>query len=574
MAASVSAAIDAALSNANLELSEKEQNFQQCMRRRAEREARAKLEAEEKKVAEQKLCAAAMEAAFEGDLPALLKAFDAGVTFDAADGHGTTLLSEAAGGGQAEMVELLLAEGADPNSRGRYGRTPLWRAAFSGSEEATRELLRGGGDPREPDSEGVRPIAVANGPAVRTILACWDTSVTDEAMARLTVRRQTQVRNAVREQEEKLKAQKTEFNDAIREAERKVEIGRAEVATQQLTVREYRKQKALLAEQGQVSALQETEKLLLRAEGTLKEAEHIVLELDWKLQRVRLKRRDWESEQARRQLKKLGRMPGFRVEVPLDGPDAFAALLSKLSNDLELQVDLQVEGENAVTLKRGDVALLEGPLLEGKLSKEDLQHLELESVEWPASIWFNHGFDLTIRLRELSDVVFKDPGGLRQADGRWPLVVDPTGTGGKFFTYSGASKFTLAELQCSAETGEMDDRLRLALLKGLMHGGAIIIDLEAFQFSIETVAVPFNRLEPNLFDRLTDRSVLYSYLLPRRFMSLTTAEEREKDFAEYVFVDTHITKFVIGFVTQLAEPETDFARHFFTVRARAGVGES
>eukprot|EP00930_Biecheleria_cincta_P061464 TRINITY_DN47033_c0_g1_i1.p1 TRINITY_DN47033_c0_g1~~TRINITY_DN47033_c0_g1_i1.p1 ORF type:complete len:614 (+),score=146.46 TRINITY_DN47033_c0_g1_i1:49-1890(+) len=581
------AAFQAALETADMELSATEKNFQQCMRRRTEREAKKKLDGELKQAAEAKQKAAALEAAFEGQLQALLQAFDGGVQCDCADCHGTTLLSEAAAAGQLDIVQMLLAEGADANSRGRYGRTPLWRAAFCGDEAVLRELLRQGGDPRECDAEGVRPISVANGPTVRDLLAGWDTSVTDERRQQANQRRQSLVKDAERMRRERLQAQKEELDGAVAEAERRLEIGRSEVRQRKAVVHDHRHQRARLLQQGAADRLAELDQQLARAEAAREQAERITQELDWKLQRARLKRRDWESEEARKQLKSLGRMPGFRVELRLDRPDALTSLLPRLSADLELLEDLALEdggrpaAAGVVNLKKGDVALLEGPLLEGRQSKEELMLVDLSEMNWPTSLWFNHGFDATVHVKELSDVIFKDPGGRRRSDGRWPLVVDPSGTCSKYLTYSGAAKFTVAELSqepqpldeawqpdgACVNRGELRARLRKALLKNLLHGGAVAIDLEGYDFAVDSVGAPFEALERGLFGKLSDRAVLYAYLMTRRFLSLVT-EELKNDFPEYAFMDENLQKFVLCFVTSRSEPDTEFARHFYTIRVR------
>ena len=46
---------------------------------------------------------------------------------DCEDANGNTPLSEAASGGQAEVIKLLLERGADVNSRGQFERTPIYR---------------------------------------------------------------------------------------------------------------------------------------------------------------------------------------------------------------------------------------------------------------------------------------------------------------------------------------------------------------------------------------------------------------------------------------------------------------
>lgn len=57
---------------------------------------------------------------------------------DCKDANNNTPLSEAAGGGHADTITLLLQRGVAINSRGRYNRTPLWRAAFGGHLQAVQ----------------------------------------------------------------------------------------------------------------------------------------------------------------------------------------------------------------------------------------------------------------------------------------------------------------------------------------------------------------------------------------------------------------------------------------------------
>ena len=45
------------------------------------------------------------------------------------------------GGGQVELIEFLIDEGADPNSVGQFGRTPIYRASFAGHVEAVQVCI-------------------------------------------------------------------------------------------------------------------------------------------------------------------------------------------------------------------------------------------------------------------------------------------------------------------------------------------------------------------------------------------------------------------------------------------------
>merc|ERR1712217_87162 len=87
---------------------------------------------------------------------------------------------------------------------------------------------------------------------------------------------------------------------------------------------------------------------------------------------------------------------------------------------------------------------------------------------------------------------------------------------------------------------------------------------------IDSLAEPFDCLERGLFGKLTDRASLYSYLMPRRFMSLV-GQELAQNFQEFMFVDEHISKFVLCFVTSHPEPDPELANLFFTIRVRDEV---
>jgi ankyrin repeat protein len=58
--------------------------------------------------------------------------------------HGVTPLHLAAYTGSVELVELLLAKGADPNARADKGATPLVAASRQGHKKVEAVLLRHG----------------------------------------------------------------------------------------------------------------------------------------------------------------------------------------------------------------------------------------------------------------------------------------------------------------------------------------------------------------------------------------------------------------------------------------------
>lgn len=566
-----------------LELSKQELLFQKCLRKRADREQQRKNDKQAQKAAQKALKEKALEAAFDNEVDAVLSFFDQGVEPECSDEHSNTLLSEASAGGAIDVCEVLLGEGCDPNSFGRYRRTPLWRAAYAGHSELLRTLLRSGGDPRECDAEGQRPIDVASNPPSKELLLCWDTSGTDRIKEKAADGRMKQAKEAETAEKEVQKRQVDELDQALQEAERKAQIAKTELARARKLLVDYRQQKVSFAEQGFQDRLQQLEPLLEAAEGQVKIFEAAVRDWEWKVSRAKLKRSDLKQQEREKAAKKAGKAQGFRLQLEVAAKEDFDQLLTKLSDELEVKADIDI-GENKVELKKGDSLIPEGPfghLHKSEFSKKTLsrygQQPEQEEAAqpgaqdepplFPITLAFSRGFNRTIDIRGIADVLLKDVGEFRQADGRWPLVIDPSGRTSTFVRYTGAVVFEQAELK------EMDpQRLRRALLKGLLHGGCVLVDLGPFDFDTDAIEEPWNALERGLFTKLVDRSALYSYLLPRRFRSLVT-QDVAADFQAGAFVDENISKFVFGFVTKSRDPRWSFAKQFYSISVKGADDE-
>jgi ankyrin repeat protein len=74
-------------------------------------------------------------------------------------------LHSAASGGHAEIVEMLLEAGAEPDPRQRHGWTPLQAAAQNGNARSLEALLAAGADPelRNDDGQSAADLARAAG---------------------------------------------------------------------------------------------------------------------------------------------------------------------------------------------------------------------------------------------------------------------------------------------------------------------------------------------------------------------------------------------------------------------------
>ena len=94
-----------------------------------------------------------IEATEAGDFEATKSALDAGADVNCTFRDGWTPLLSASKD-YPNIVELLLANGADPNVPSNRGYTPLMRAAGNGSEQIVQLLLAAGADKRLVDCDG------------------------------------------------------------------------------------------------------------------------------------------------------------------------------------------------------------------------------------------------------------------------------------------------------------------------------------------------------------------------------------------------------------------------------------
>ncbi|KAL9980920.1 hypothetical protein ACROYT_G009562 [Oculina patagonica] len=212
----------------------------QMEREEAEKERKKEEEERRKRKEEAKRRSRILEAAFDGDNDEILAVLDEAyeedlkrsdlseparqslitrhqlALVDCEDANNNTPLSEAAGGGHVDTIQLLIQRGAALNSRGRYQRVPLWRAAFGGHLQAVQTLLEHGGDPRLIADDGTNALQVAAIPAVEQVLQEWDIKQTDVLLEKLEADR-----NNRQEQERKLReAENNRLEKEIEKAEK------------------------------------------------------------------------------------------------------------------------------------------------------------------------------------------------------------------------------------------------------------------------------------------------------------------------------------------------------------------
>lgn len=131
----------------------------------------------------------AIESACTGDTVTLRHALDAGVPVDATTPLDRSLLGLACDHGHVEAARMLLAHGANPDTRDAEGQTPLVVAAVKGRLDLAAALVHAGANVNAPAVDGrtalMRAAASNRVESVRWLLAHGaDPALRDAAGAR------------------------------------------------------------------------------------------------------------------------------------------------------------------------------------------------------------------------------------------------------------------------------------------------------------------------------------------------------------------------------------------------------
>ncbi|XP_039701976.1 IQ motif and ankyrin repeat domain-containing protein 1 isoform X2 [Pteropus medius] len=168
---------------------------------------------------------------------------------------------------------------------------------------------------------------------------------------------------------------------------------------------------------------------------------------------------------------------------------------------------------------------------------------------------------LKCQVTELHDVLMKDVGDRIRADGRWPLVIDPSGQAATFLRYQDTNY---------VDTVNPDhlrlERIRLALLGALRYGKPLVFDLrEVDMFPV--VQRQLEAVQPGLAEELLSRRLLDG----DRYQSLL----RPNDGPEYgptQFQEARLGQFRLFFVTKVQWPPAEQLRILLPVRVQLPRG--
>ncbi|XP_043547019.1 IQ motif and ankyrin repeat domain-containing protein 1-like [Chiloscyllium plagiosum] len=127
-------------------------------------------------------------------------------------------------------------------------------------------------------------------------------------------------------------------------------------------------------------------------------------------------------------------------------------------------------------------------------------------------------------IRELDDVLLKDVGNKIKQDGRWPLIIDPSGQASIFLRYRDTNFYD------ALNPGHMQPQvLRLGLLGAIRYGKMLVIDMMEVNM-FEAVSRIFNQIEAGLMEKLLNKELLQKdSVATRHNLSPTSSLWRRRD---------------------------------------------
>ncbi|XP_077022703.1 IQ motif and ankyrin repeat domain-containing protein 1 isoform X2 [Tamandua tetradactyla] len=180
------------------------------------------------------------------------------------------------------------------------------------------------------------------------------------------------------------------------------------------------------------------------------------------------------------------------------------------------------------------------------LARLELRERSTEEEEAPG---------LKCQVIELHDVLMKDVGDRIRADGRWPLVIDPSGQAATFLRYQDTNYVDTVNPEHLRP-----EKLRLALLGALRYGKPLVLDLREVDL-FAAVQQQLEAVQPGLAQELLSRALLQG----ERYLSL----RRKADGPEYgptQFQEARVAQFRLFFVTRVRWPPDEQLRALLPVR--------
>ncbi|XP_019409319.1 PREDICTED: putative IQ motif and ankyrin repeat domain-containing protein LOC642574 homolog isoform X1 [Crocodylus porosus] len=164
-----------------------------------------------------------------------------------------------------------------------------------------------------------------------------------------------------------------------------------------------------------------------------------------------------------------------------------------------------------------------------------------------------HG--LKCSVQELDDVLLKDVGNKICMDGRWPLIIDPSGQAAVFLRYRDTNYLnTLNPNHMNPET------VRLALLGAIRYGKPVVFDMMEVNM-FDAVKRQLEGITPGLAEAVLSRQIMQN----ERYLCLARATDGPEYFRT-AFQEARTKKFKLFIVTKCHHPPEELLQQLLPIQ--------
>ncbi|XP_074980924.1 IQ motif and ankyrin repeat domain-containing protein 1 isoform X3 [Caretta caretta] len=245
----------------------------------------------------------------------------------------------------------------------------------------------------------------------------------------------------------------------------------------------------------------------------------------------------------------FGRTPLYRA--------AFGGHMAAVETLLQYGADPRLYADDGNTPEQaiGDAEkLVETLRLAAEKAEEKLSLARLRLREQTQEGVGNEFQGLKCSVQELDDVLLKDVGGKIHSDGRWPLIIDPSGQAATFLRYRDTNYLnTLNPNDMNMET------IRLALLGALRYGKPVVFDMMEVNM-FDAVKRQLERIESGLAEAILSKQILQN----ERYLSLVRATDGP-EYSQTEFQATRIGNFKLFVVIKRHQPPEELLQSLLPI---------
>ncbi|XP_001183758.2 putative IQ motif and ankyrin repeat domain-containing protein [Strongylocentrotus purpuratus] len=279
------------------------------------------------------------------------------------------------------------------------------------------------------------------------------------------------------------------------------------------------------------------------------------------IEKLKDKRREEETKRQNAEMAKFENQFAEAQKVH----DAMQKLLSRAYCELEKRI---VEHDKCMlTGFKTDITLqcvhdaeheLEMAKIAADEARNKVNQIKLQMREQRKAASGEDEIGVKVNFKELNDVLLRDVGGKIKSDGRWPMLLDPSGRVSTFLRYQDTNFIN------ALNPNHMEPEvIRSAVLGAVRYGKPFVLDfLEVNMF--ETCVSRFDEVQPGLLEDILNKSILekekYLYLV------------RESDGEEYnknKFMQSRTQNFKM-FLVSKNELDDEIMDRFYVLRVVLG----